>query len=395
MTQKTGFSSPEEKRVAYLSTYPPRECGIATFTKDLVDAIEELDDFRRSVVIAINEKGTIYDYDQRVKFQVKRDSVEDYVQAAEYVNSSRIDLVNIQHEFGIFGGEWGAHIIAFLENLRKPAVTTLHTVEPEFPFTAQEVLKNIASHSAAVVIMAKVAAGILKGYGVPDRKMSVIYHGCPDIQFVPSDSVKPSLGLKGRTVLSTSGLMSRSKGIEYVIQALPPIVNRYPNVLYLVIGETHPEVRKTEGENYRKKLMRLVDELGLEEYVRFHNRFLTKRELIRYLQATDIYVTPYVSPNQVSSGTLIYAVGAGKAIISTPYLQAREVLADGRGLLCKFRNPSSITECVERLLTNGAMRRRMEARVYRYGRDFVWESVAKKYCKLFKSIIVRRRVRNP
>jgi glycosyltransferase involved in cell wall biosynthesis len=387
MTQKTSFSSLGEKRVAYLSTYPPRECGIATFTKDLVDAIEELDDFRPASVIAINEKGTIYDYDQRVKLQVRRDSVEDYVQAANYVNSSRIDLVNIQHEFGIFGGEWGEHISVLLENLQKPAVTTLHTVEPKFPFKAQTVLSTIVSHSASIVVMANAATRILEGYGVPRRKMNVIGHGCPQINFEPSESIKPSLGLKGRIVLSTSGLISRAKGLEYAIEALPPIVSRDPRVLYLIIGETHPEVRKTEGEKYRTKLMRLVDELGLEEHVRFHNRFLTKRELIKYLQATDIYITPYISPNQISSGTLIYALGAGKAIISTPYLQAQEVLADGRGLLCKFRNPSSITGCIEQLLTNETQRRKMEAKVYQYSRDFVWPSVAKRYSRLFKTII--------
>jgi glycosyltransferase involved in cell wall biosynthesis len=279
----------------------------------LVDSIEEVGDFRPPAIIAINEKATVYDYDERVKFQIRRDSAEDYVQAANYVNSSRIDLVNVQHEFGIFGGEWGEHLNVFLQNLQKTVVTTLHTVEPELPPKAQVVLKNINSQSSAITVMANGAIKILERYGIPRRKVKVIHHGCPRINFVSSDSVKPSLGLEGRVILSTFGLISRSKGLEYAIQSLPAIVGKDPRVFYLIIGETHPEVRKFEGEAYRKELMKLVDQLGLEEHVGFHNRFLSKRELIRYLQATDIYLTPSISPNQISSGTLIYAVGAGKA----------------------------------------------------------------------------------
>lgn len=375
-----------EKHVAYLSTYPPRECGIATFTKDLIDAIDVLNDFRPSAVIAVNEKETIYNYDRRVKWQIEGDSVDDYLQVASRINSSDVDLVNLQHEFGLFGGEYGEHLNHFLDNVEKPIVTTLHTVQQHFDPKALAVLRNIASKSASIVVIARVALDILEKQGVSCGKAVVIPHGCPNIPFVSSENVKGSLGLKDRFVLSTFGLISRCKGIEYAIRALPSVVEREPRIVYLIIGETHPEVRRTEGESYRKKLMRLVEELQLEKHVRFHNRFLSKRELIKYLQATDVYLTPYISPNQISSGTLVYALGAGRAIISTPYLHATETLADGRGLFCKFKNPRSIAECIERLLED-RLRKTMEREAYKYSRRFIWSNVANKYAKLFKQLI--------
>lgn len=374
------------KQIAYLSSYPPRECGIATFTKDLIDAVDRLNEFESSTVIAVNEKETIYDYGKRVKCQIERDHTEDYVRAADYINSSKADLVNLQHEFGLFGGEWGEHINAFLEHVQKPVVTTLHTVEPNFGPKAQTVLKTIVSHSSSIVVMARVAMRILERYGVPRKKICVIQHGCPDVPFVRSEDAKAPLGLRGRIVLSTFGLISRGKGIEYVIRALPSIVNKEPRILYLVIGETHPEVRKAEGERYRMKLVKLVDDLRLNNNVKFHNRFLSKRELIRYLQATDMYITTYLAPNQISSGTLVYALGMGKAVISTPYLHAVEALANGRGLFCKFRNPDSVAECINRLLDD-TLRRKMEKKAYAYSRSFVWSNVAKSYVKLFKQVI--------
>jgi len=375
-----------EKRVAYMSSYPPRECGIATFTKDLVDEVDKLDVFRPSVVIAMNEKETIYIYDRKVRWQIDRDSVDDYLQVANRVNSSDVDIVNIQHEFGLFGGEHGEYLSYFLDHVEKPVVTTLHTVQTDFDSKALTMLKNIASKSASIVVIAHLALTILEKQGVPCRRAAVIPHGCPNIRFVPSENVKSSLGLKDRFVLSTFGLINRGKGIEYAIRALPSIVEREPRVIYLVIGETHPEVRKIEGERYRKKLMKLVEELQLENHVRFHNRFLSKRELIKYLQATDVYITPYISPNQISSGTLVYALGAGRAIISTPYLHAIETLTQGRGLFCEFKNPRSIAKCIERLLDD-RLRKTMERKAYKYSRRFVWSNVSNKYAKLFKQLI--------
>lgn len=387
MLQKPRILDSGKKGIAFLSTYTPRECGIATFTKDLVDAVDRLGEFRPTKVIAVNERETIYHYDKRVKRQIGQDSAEDYIQAARYVNSSKVDLVNIQHEFGIFGGEWGKYIISFLENVQKPVVTTLHTVQQDFELKAQAILKDITSRSASVIVMAQAALDILQKYGGPNEKIHVIQHGCPDIPFVPSETVKLYLGLKGKTVLSTFGLINRGKGIEYAIRALSSIVDKRPNILYLIIGETHPEVRKNEGERYRMKLIKLVDNLGLMKYVRFHNRFLPKRELIKYLQATDIYLLPYISPNQISSGTLVYALGAGRAVISTPYLHAKEVLAEGRGLFCKFKNPASIAEGIDKLLADERLRSDMEKKAYKYSRNFVWSSVAKKYASVFKQAI--------
>jgi glycosyltransferase involved in cell wall biosynthesis len=373
------------KRVAFLSTYLPRECGIATFTNDLIDATEKLDQIRCSV-IAVNEKGAIYDYDRRVKWNIERDNIDSYIQAARYVNVSAINLVNLQHEFGLFGGESGEYLNAFLDHVNKPVVTTLHTVQPNFSPKALEVLKNIFDKSAAVVVIADIAKALLEKQGLPSKKCVVIPHGCPEIELSDNRFVKDSLGLRDRLVISTFGLISSGKGIEYAIRAFPAIVKKNPRVVYLVIGETHPEVRKREGEKYRNKLMNIVTELGLERHVRFHNRFLSTRELIRYLKATDIYLTPYVSPNQISSGTLTYALGAGKPVVSTPYLHAQETLAEGRGFFCRFKDPNSIAEGINMLLED-KIRETVQKRVYRYSRRFLWSNVACDYVNLFNRYI--------
>jgi glycosyltransferase involved in cell wall biosynthesis len=387
LSTKTRVPKSNEEYIAFLGTYAPRECGIATFTKDLIDSIDRLGKFAPARVISVNEIETIYDYDSRVKQQIRQDFEEDYIQAAKYINSSRINVVNVQHEFGIYGGEWGKYLLSFLHNVQKPVVTTLHSVQPDFESAAQNVLKEILSHSEAIVVMARAAKNILKEYNVPNKKIHVVQHGCPDIPFLTSDSVKPSLGLKGRTILSTFGLINRGKGIEYAIQALPSIVEKHPNILYLIIGETHPEVRKIEGETYRVGLIKLVNQLGLKNHVRFHNRFLTKRELIRYLQATDIYITPYIGLNQISSGTLVYALGAGKAVVSTPYLHAKEVLSHGRGMFCEFKNADSIAEEVKKLIENDKLRREIEKKAYMYSRSFIWPKVAQEYTDILKQAI--------
>ena len=387
MTHNLSSFQVSEKRIAYVSTYPPRECGIANFTKDLVDSIDHLHKFKQSRVIAINEERAIYNYDRRVRFQIERDSLDDYVQAANYVNLSKVNLLNLQHEFGLFGGEWGDYVNSFLEELQKQVVTTLHTIVPNFGSTAQTVLKSTVSHSTSIVVMTRTAKHLSKDYDVQDEKITVIPHGCPNVPFVASEGPKTSLGLKGRTVLSTFGLINSGKGIEYAIRALPSIIEKEQGVLYLIIGETHPEVRKIEGERYRRRLMRLVEELKLGKHVRFHNRFLSKQQLIKYLQATDIYITPYIDRNQISSGTLAYALGTGKAIISTPYLHAEEALADERGLLCKFRKPASIAECVSRLLEDPEMKLRLEKKAYAYSRNFTWMKVAERYATLFTHLL--------
>jgi polysaccharide biosynthesis protein PslF len=371
-------------RVGYLSTYPPRECGIANFTKDLIDATVELDRLT-PYVVALNERNAIYDYDRCVKFTIDRDDAEDYRKAARYVNDSGVRLMVIQHEFGIFGGDYGEYLRLFLENLHVPVITTLHTVQPNFPEKALKMLDYLVEKSAKTVVIARPAIKILRNQGIRCNNCVVIPHGCPNIEQTDSEHIKDSLGLKDHLVASTIGLINSGKGIEYAIQAIPRIIKKEPKMIYLIIGETHPEVRKNEGEKYRNELMKLVNELGIGKHVRFTNRFLTRHELIKYLQATDIYLTPYISPNQISSGALTYALGAGKAVVSTPYFHAQDALANERGVLCEFKDPSSIADGIEKLL-DFDYRRRIERNAYRYSRRFLWKNVAREYIGLIRKV---------
>jgi glycosyltransferase involved in cell wall biosynthesis len=373
-----------EMRVVYVSSYPPRECGIATFTEDLIEAIDEYNMLAPGVVVAVNDTGATYDYDKRVRFQIERDFIESYLDAASWINNSNIDVVSLQHEFALFGGTNGGYIIAFLEKLKKPIVATLHTIPYPDSSNKREILDKIASLSDSIVVIGSNAAHILKEeYNIED-KTSIIPHGCPDVTCVNREEVKASLGLEDKIILSTFGFISSKKGIEYVINALPSIIEHDSRVVYIVIGETHPEKRKKEGEQYRNILSALVDSHGLERHVIFINRFLTKKELISYLQATDIYVVPSITRDQVSSGTLAYALAAGKAIISTPFPHAQELLSNGRGLLCEFEDSDSIAECVITLLKDNKLREEMEKRAHNHSRQFLWPEVAKKYIKLFK-----------
>lgn len=384
------LSSPCLNKVCFLTTYPPKKCGIAVYTKDLVDALNIHNDSVSSSVIAVNEKNASYSYDEKVRWQIRQESEEDYIKAAEEVNSSDINVVNIQHEFGIFGGEWGSYILSFIEALKKPVVTTLHTLQLDLELGGQKVLNEILSKSSAIVVMPNAAIGLLAELGVPFKKINVIPHGCPTIPFVDSNSVKPLIGLKNRTVLCTFGLISRGKGIEYAIQALPRIVAKHPEVIYLIIGETHPVVKSNEGETYREMLLEQIEELGLENHVAFQNRFLSRAELNKYLQATDIYITPYIGWNQISSGTLTNALAAGRAVISTPYRHAKEVLSNGRGVFCDFKNSASIAESIEKLLSNESLKREIEKKAYEYSRNFIWSKVAERYTRLFNQFSERR-----
>ncbi len=386
MLQQIGSFGIDKKRIAYLGTYPPRECGIATFTKDLIDSTDELKVFEPTV-IAVNEPDSFYNYDRRrVNWEIERDSPEDYVQAANYINSSDIQLVNLQHEFGLFGGDQGEYIINFLERIKKPVVTTLHTVHPGFSQKALEVLECISDKSSSIVVIAHAAIKILEKQGISCKNFVVIPHGCPKIDLVDNEPIKTSLGLKNRLVVSTFGLISSGKGIEYAIRALPYVIEKAPQIVYLIIGQTHPAILKKEGEKYRNDLMKLISDLRLEKHVRFDNRFLSKHELIRYLQATDIYLTPYISPNQISSGALTYAIGAGKATVSTPYFHAKEMLANNRGILCKFNDPVSLASGITKLLDE-SFRKSIQTRVYQYSRSFLWSNVARMYADLFENLI--------
>jgi len=291
--------------------------------------------------------------------------------------------LNLQHEFGLFGGEWGVHLNSFLKELQKPLVTTLHTVLPDFEPKAQTVLNSIIAHSASLVVMTQAALHILKKYTSHHENIHVIPHGCPDVPFVPLERAKAALGLKDHIVLITFGMIGPGKGIEHAIEALSSLVGKEPRLLYLILGETHPNLRRIKEERYRMKLMQLVDELNIGSHVRFHNNYLPKPELIKYLQAADIVITPYLDPNQVTSGTLTWALGEGKVIVSTPYLHAKEALAEGRGLLAEFKNPASIAKCINKLLNNKRLREDIEKKAYKYGRDLIWPKVAKTYINLF------------
>jgi CBS domain-containing protein/glycosyltransferase involved in cell wall biosynthesis len=381
---RVSLDESDRLKVAYISTFPPRECGIATYTNDLVEAISKLYVTQSPTIIAINDKGGYYNYPPQVEFQIDREDVDTYIEAAEYVNRSDIDIVSLQHEYGLFGGVWGEHILAFLERVEKSVVTTLHTVLPEPVPDAHRVLEGVIRFSEHVTVMARVGIGILEQvYLTFGDKAQYIPHGCPNVPFISNVLVKKGLGLEDRVVLSTFGLISRGKGIEYAIRALPPIVKAEPRVLYLVIGETHPEVRKHEGEGYRQSLLDLVGDLGIERNVRFVNRFLEKSELINFLQATDVYILPYPNEAQISSGTLLYALSTGKAIVSTPFLHAKEVMSEGAAIRCEFRAPESIADEVINLLKFDDVHDKFERRAYQYSREMIWPNVGMRYVNLF------------
>ncbi len=374
------------KEVAYVSTYPPRKCGIATFTADLVGSISQLNKIKDQKVISIDGRRLFNSAHNGVQHRIGRDFREDYVLMGDFLNHTAVNVVNIQHEFGIFGGEAGNFICDFLDKLKKPVATTLHTVLPNFEDKAKEVFSKIVDKSTVIVVLNRTTRELVKQYGIPQKKIRLIPHGCPDLPLMPTSKVKPILGLKNNIVLSTFGLLSRGKGIEHVIQALPKIIKREPRIVYYVLGVTHPHVKSMEGEAYRNSLLKMAKNLGLREHVKFLNRFLSKLELYNYLQATDVYITPYLSPNQVSSGTLSYALAAGKAVVSTPYLHAKEALGDGRGVFCDFHDSDSIAERVTTIIENKRLRASLEQKAYMYSRKFTWPLVAKKYLHLFDEL---------
>jgi glycosyltransferase involved in cell wall biosynthesis len=374
------------KEVAYVSTYPPRKCGIATFTADLVNSIGKLNKLRDQRVISIDGRRLFKPAYMGIEHKIGRDFEEDYLLMADFLNHSSVNVVNVQHEFGIFGGESGEYICSFLDRLKKPVATTLHTVLPNFENKTREVFNKVVERSQAIVVLNKTTRELVKQYGVSDKKIKLIPHGCPDLPLVSTSKVKSALGLENKIVLSTFGLLSRGKGIEHVIQALPEIVKKEPRTVYYVLGVTHPQVKMAEGEAYRNSLLKMAKNLGLRGHVKFLNRFLSKPELFNYLLATDVYLTPYLSPNQVSSGTLSYALAAGKAVVSTPYLHAKEALGEGRGLFCRFNDSKSISEKVLEIIENPSQRKSLEQKAYRYSRKFTWSSVAKKYLSLFDEL---------
>jgi len=377
-------------RVAHVASYRPRECGIATYTADLIASLGKESPEHPNIVIAVNDREAHYNYAEEVEFQIEQYDEATYTAAADFVNRSGISLVSLQHEHGLFGGRDGEYILTFLTKVSAPVITTLHTVLPEPKPHFKKVTAQVAAQSDSVVVLARTARRILADtYAVPGDKMHFIPHGAPKVSRREGTRrrIKRRLGLNGRRILMTFGLINPNKGIEYVLQALPQIVDMYPEVLYLVVGESHPQVRLHRGESYRRKLLRIVSNLGLQGHVRFHNRFLPLEELIQYMLATDVYIMPYLNPNQIVSGTLAYAMATAKAIVATPFLYAKEVLAEGRGILVDFHDPGGIARAVLGLLSDRDLLLEVESRAYDYGRKMTWSRVARKHEQLFKRVL--------
>lgn len=372
------------RNIAFLSTYPPRECGLATFTQDLVRELDKVELLNRPMVIAVDNTDHQYKYGNRVLMKLSQHDRDSYRKTAEAINDSDIELLVIEHEYGIFGGKAGEYILDLVDRLQIPIITTLHTVLPKPLKKQREVLTLLGQKSAKVVTMAKNTKPILeKVYRIDPSKIEVIHHGVPYRLLESRDKIKAKHGLSNRNVISTFGLLSPGKGLEYGIEAIADVVKDHKDVVYLILGQTHPCVKKESGEAYREKLMRMVDRLGIADHVRFVNKYLSKDEIINYLQLSDIYMTPYLGKNQAVSGTLAYAVGYGRVIISTPYSYAQEMLSEGRGLLAKFRNSSSLAKLIRYILKNPEAKKEMERRTLSLGRTMVWSNIANQYTKLF------------
>lgn len=373
------------KRIAFIGNYMPRQCGIATFTTDLCEALAEEYKGTACIALPVNDTEAGYEYPARVRFELTEKEIESYRRAADFLNINNVDMVSLQHEYGIFGGKAGSYILALLRELRMPVVTTLHTILRDPSPDQRRVLEEIVSLSDRVVVMSERGAEFLQSvYHVSPDKIDLIPHGIPDIPFVDPSFHKDLFGVEGKTVLLSFGLLSANKGIENVIAALPIILAKYPNVVYIVVGATHPHVIQNEGESYRLSLQRLAHEKGVEGNVIFYNRFVSLDELVQFISASDIYITPYLDVAQITSGTLAYTLGAGKAVISTPYWYAEEMLADERGSLVPFGDPQALAERVIDLLANEARRHAMRKRAYLFGRDMIWPQVARRYMKTFE-----------
>ncbi|HET8797333.1 MAG TPA: glycosyltransferase family 4 protein, partial [Thermoanaerobaculia bacterium] len=369
------------RRVAILGNHLPRKCGIATFTTDLGDAIASLSPELDCFVVAMNDGLHRHAYPGRVRFEVTDTDAGAYTRAADFLNVNAVDVLCLQHEYGIFGGKGGAHLLALLRQLRMPVVTTLHTILTSPNLHQRRVMDEIIALSSRLVVMTAGGAEILRDvHGVEREKIDLIPHGIPNVPFAGS---KNRLGVEGRPLILTFGLLSPDKGIEYVIDALPTILAQYPDVVYIVLGATHPHIVERQGEMYRLMLEDRAKRLGVDGNVIFHNRFVSQSELSEFLAATDIYITPYVNPEQITSGTLAYALGAGKAVISTPYAYARELLAEGRGILVPWKDPSSIAAEVTALLDDPDKRMTMRLRAAAHGRAMLWPAVAGAYLDTF------------
>ena len=378
-------------RIAIVGNYLPRQCGIATFTTDLCDAVSKEYGTERLFAMPVNDPESEYDYPERVRFELTEEKLSSYEQAADFMNFTNVDLICLQHEYGIFGGSAGSHVLELLRKVRMPVVTTLHTVLRDPNPDQHRVMVELAALSDRLIVMSQHSAQFLQDiFHVPANKIDVIPHGVPNLAFVDPNFYKDRFAVGGKPVLLTFGLLSPNKGIETVIQAMPQILSHNTNVMYIVAGGTHPHIRRREGDRYRESLQLLAKNLGVEKNVLFHNRFVSPEEMMEFIGSADIYITPYKNEAQVVSGTLAYALGAGKAVISTPYWHALELLDQNRGTLVPFNDSAAIAEQTIHLLENEAERHAMRKRAYQYSRNMVWTCVAQEYMSSFQKARAER-----
>lgn len=378
-------SSTSLRKVAFLGDYLPRKCGIATFTTDLRCSIAKEFPALQCPVVPVNDLEEGYDYPPEVRFEIAEQDLPSYLRAADFLNITDVDVLCVEHEFGIFGGPAGSHVLALLRELRMPIVTTLHTVLQEPNDDQRRVMRELARLSTRLVVMSERGQEFLREiYRIPAAKIDLIPHGIPDMPFADPNYFKDEFDVAGRQVLLTFGLLSPNKGIEYALRALPEIIREFPNFVYIVLGQTHPNLLRNEGDSYRLSLERLAKELGVQKHVVFFNRFVELDELMRFIGAADIYLTPYLTETQITSGTLAYAFGNGNAVISTPYWHAAELLTQDRGRLVPFRDSHAIAAAAIGLLRDETLRHSMRKNAYKLGRDMVWSRVAQSYVKSFQ-----------
>jgi glycosyltransferase involved in cell wall biosynthesis len=391
---RTRLRGSSDLKVALVGTYPPRRCGIATFTRDLERAMGKADERVTPVILAVTDPGGKHEYPETVKYEIRQAIKGDYARAAEFVNYDNVGLVSVQHEYGIFGGDDGAYILDFLSTLRVPAMVTLHTVLKSPSPSQRSIVQQLSKRSAGLIVLSRIAAELLQSsYAIDAEQIHMIPHGIPQMQPVDRELLKSDFGVSERRMLLTFGLLGPSKGVETVIRALPALLERFPDIVYFVVGATHPSIVKRHGEAYRSTLEQQAEKLGVRDHVVFHNQFVTTEDLCRYLQAADIFISPYLNEAQVTSGALSYAMGAGCAAVSTPYWHAQELLSDGRGRLFPFGDSKELSATLEALLQSPEELARVRQAAYEFTRSMVWPQVGKAHLDLGKTLMAQSKWR--